>query len=235
MKLMVIHGQYPPEELEPRRRLVLQAASPGTEIEYSEIVGDIFKLSHNADDELLCMLAGPQVVEKAREAQNLGFDAVIFYGTLDIGVDAARSQVDIPVVGMGRSGFCIAANLATRISVIVYQSTMIPNAWKFIREIGLKDFVTSVRAVDIAVKDLAAEEKAFKEALIKLGRIAVKEEDAEIIVPRGISMVPYHFSAEEISSEVGVPVMDCVVAGIKTAEMLVNMGMKNSRKAYPRH
>jgi Asp/Glu/hydantoin racemase len=48
-------------------------------------------------------------------------------------------------------------------------------------------------------------------------------------------MVPYHFSAEEISSEVGVPVMDCVVAGIKTAEMLVKMGMKNSRKAYPRH
>jgi len=233
MKLMVVHGQYSPEELKLRFGHVLAAASPGTEIEFTQISGDIFELSHNADNELLSMLAGPQVVQKAREAQKRGFDALVPYGTLDLGVDAARAQVDIPIVGMGRSGLCLAANMATRIAVLIYQSTMIPNTWKFIREIGLKDLVCSVRAVDISLKHLTAQSDALKENLIRLGRLAVEKDEAEVIVPRGVSMIPNHCSAEEISREVGIPIVNCVAAAIKTAETMVSMGLKNSRKAYP--
>ena len=230
MRIMVVHGQYPPEELGLRRRQILEAVSPGTEIEFIEIKGDIFNLTHNADNELLSMLAGPQVVQKACEAEERGFDAVLVYGTLDFGVDAARSRVDIPVVGMGCSSFCAAANLANRIAVIAYQSIMISDTWKFIREIGFKDFVTSVRAVDISIKDMATQREILKETFIKLARRAVVEEGVEMIVPRGISIIPIYFSAEEISQEAQVPVIDCVVAGVKTAEMLVTMGVKNRRK-----
>jgi allantoin racemase len=134
---------------------------------------------------------------------------------------------------MGRSGFCVAANLATRIAVIIYQSTMIPNTRKFIREIGLGEFVTSVRAVDIPLGEMTDKSKVLKERLIELGRMAAAQDDAEIIVPRGVTMVPNHCSAEELSREVGLPVIDCVAASVKTAEMLVSMGLRNSRKAYP--
>ena len=233
MKLLVVHGQYTPAELELRRKHVLAAASPETVVEFTEVRGDVFQLSHNADNEILGMLAGPQVVEKAIEAQKLGYDAVIPYGTLDLGVDAARCHVDIPVVGMGRSGFCVAANMATRIAVIIYQSTMIPNTWKFIREINLQNFVTSIRAVDVSLKDLTAEEDLLQKRLVELGRRAVLEEDAEVIVPRGVSMVPNHSSPHELSEQVGIPVISCVAAGIKTAEMLASMRLHNSRKAYP--
>ena len=234
MKLMVIHGQYPPEEVEVRRKHVLETASSETKIEFFEIGEDIFALSHNADDELISMLAGPRLVEKAQEAEKSGFHAVLAYGTLDFGVDAACSRVEIPVVGMGRSAFCVAANVASRIAVIAYQSTMIPNTWKYIRAIGLQGFVTSVRAVDISLKHMSAQREILKEAFIKLARRAATEEGAEIIVPRGISIVPRYFSAEEISKEAQIPVIDCVAAGVKTVEMMVSMGMKNSRKVYSR-
>lgn len=233
MKIMVIHGQYPRAEVELRRKHVLAAASQGTEIEFAEIKGDIFGLSHNADTELLSMLAGPQIVEMAKEAQKRGFDAVVPYGGLDIAVDAARYQVDIPVVGMGRSGLCIAANMATRFCAIVYQNHAIPGAWKFIRQIGFKEFVTSVRSVDISLKDMTAQGNLLKERLFELGRRVVLEEGAEALVMKGVSIVPNYCSAEELSKEVNVPVINCVAAGIKMAEMLVNMELRNSRKAYP--
>jgi len=233
MKLLVIHGQYEKAEKELRFKHVVAAASLGTKIEFEEIKGDVFRFTRNADNEMLIMMAGPQVVEKAKEAQASGYDAVIPYGTLDIGVDAARYQVDIPVVGMGRSGFCLAANIATRIAVFVYQRTMIPNTRKFIREIGMTNFVTSIRAIDIPLGEMTDQREVLKKRLIKLGKQVILDEDAEIILPRGVTMVPNHLSAKELSLKVGVPVIDCVAASIKTAEMLVNMGIRNSRKAYP--
>ena len=74
MKLMVVQGEYTAAEIELRRRLLLATASPDTEVEFAQIKGDIFQLSHYTDNELLIMLAGPQVVEKAKEAQERGFD-----------------------------------------------------------------------------------------------------------------------------------------------------------------
>ena len=110
---------------------------------------------------------------------------------------------------------------------------MIPNARKFVREIALNNFVVSIRAVDIPLRDLAGQSTAMKEKLIQLGKLTVEKEEAEVIVIRGVSRVPNHCSAEEIAREVGVPVIDCVAAAIKAAESMVAMGLKNSRKAYP--
>jgi len=231
MKIMVVHVQYPPQGLEQRHRHVLDAASPGTEIVFSEIKGELFKLAGNT--ELLRMLAGPQVVEKAKEAQDLGFDAVVPYGGLDLGVDAARCYVDIPVVGMGRSGLAMAANLASRIAVIVYGVTSVPAIRKFIRETGLGDFVVAVEPVDIKLNDMTPDNETFRQSLAEAGRRIVKEHSAEIIVPLGTSFLPACKFATEIGKEVGVPFVNCVAAGLKTAEMLVNLGLQHSRKAYP--
>ncbi len=233
MKLMYIFPQYPPGKLEERQKTVLAGASPGTEIEFAEAKVDVFEVTQHKGNYMLSMLAGLQVVEKAKEAQERGFDAVLPWGTLDFGVDAARQLVDIPVVPMARTGFCLAASLASRIAVIVYLSYMIPDTWQFIRGIGFQDFVTSVRAVDMNQKEMIAQRDVLKERLIRLGKRAVEEEDAEVIITRGVSMVPVYCSAEEITREVGVPVLDLVALQVKIAEMWVSMGVGNSRKAYP--
>jgi len=233
MKLMVIHGEYSPSELELRRNWVLEAASPETQVTFDHISGNVPESVRSISSELLSMLAGPQVVKKAQEAQEGGFDAVLPYGGLDLGVEAARYEVDIPVVGMFRNGFCLAAHLATRIAVIIYDSSMIPDTWKYIRQIGLTDFVTSIRGADIRLKDMNAQRDLVKERLVELGRQAVAEEDAEIILPRGTTFVPTQRLANEVGDELGVPVISLVAAGVKTAEMLVSLGLHNSRMAYP--
>jgi len=155
---------------------------------------------------------------------------VMPYGALDFGVDIARRQVRIPVVGMGRASLCLAAGLASRIVVLVYQRASIPYARKFIREIGLQDFVTSVRALNMPLKDLTGQRDLLKERLVALGKQVVAEEDAEIIVPRGSSLISDPVWAEEISRAAGVPFVDPVAVGVRTAETLASMKLLNIRR-----
>lgn len=235
MKFMMAIGQYDTaEQAEERRKAVLAAASPGTDIEFAEVKADVFELTRNAGNEMMTMVMGPQYVARAREAQERGFDAFLPWCTLDMGVDTARTLVDIPVVPMGRAGLSLASLLATRIAVFVYMSHMVPGTWRFIRQLNFENFVTSVRAVDMNQQEMIARRDVLKERLISLGKRVAAEEDAEVIVPLGVSLVPVYCSPEEISRGAGVPVLDLVAAQVKFAEMLVSMGVGNSRKAYPR-
>lgn len=232
MKILCVHVQYPPAAREQRRNHVLEAASAGTQVEFREIQGELFKLAGNT--ELIRNITAPQVVEAAKEAERLGFDAVLPYGGLDLGVDAARCYVDIPVVGMGRSGLSLAANMTSRIAVMVYGVTSIPAIRKFVRETGLGDFVVVIEPVDVRVPDMLPGNAAFRDALLAAGRRVAREEGAEAIVPLGTSFLPTNAFAAEMSAAAGIPFINCVAAGLKAAETMVAMGLRNSRLAYPR-
>jgi allantoin racemase len=231
MKIKVVHVEYPPAALKQRQQHVLEGASPGTEISFSEIKGELFKLTGNT--ELLRMLTGPQVLEKAREAQAEGCDAVLPYGGLDLGVDVARHYVDIPVIGMGRSGLSIAANMATRIGVILYRNSSVPAIRKLVREFGFASQVCAIERFDLHVTEMVPDNAAFKRKVIEEGRRLVREQHVEVIVPLGTSFLPTNAFAAEVSAEVGVPFINCVTAGVKMAEVAVRMGLRVSRVAYP--
>jgi allantoin racemase len=231
MKIMVVHVQYPPAALKQRQNHVLECASPGTEIAFSEIKGELFKLTGNT--ELLRMVTGPQVVEKAKEAERQGFDAVVPYGGLDLGVDAARHYVDIPVVGMGRSALALAATMATRIAVLVYANSSAPAIRKLVREAGFTDFVCAVERIPLHVTQMTPDNPEFRSALVATSRQIVEAHSVEAIVPFGTSLLTNLAFTAAISNEVGVPFIDSVAAGIKTAEVLVGLGLGNSRAAYP--
>src|SRR5262245_59375704 len=233
MTIMVIHAEYPAAALNQPQAHAREVASPGTELSFSSLNGELFKLTGNTD--LLRMLTGPQVVEKAKQAQAAGFDAVVPYGGLDLGVDAARHYVDIPVVGMGRSGLAIASTIATRIAVILYRNSSAPAVRRLIREIGFEHAVCTVERVDLHVTEMVPDNEAFKRKVIEEGRRIVRESAAEAIVPLGTSFLPTNAFAAEVSAEVGVPFINCVTAGIKMAEVAVAMKLGNSRVAYPRN
>jgi hypothetical protein len=64
MKLMVVMGEYPPEEDERRRQAVLKCASPGTEIGFGVIKATFFRRSNSQVNSLS---AGPLVAEIAQK------------------------------------------------------------------------------------------------------------------------------------------------------------------------
>ena len=93
MKIMVVMGEYPPEENERRRQAVLNCSSPGTDIGFAVIKATFFRRSNSQVNSLS---AGPLVAEVAVKAEADGYDAVVPFGTLDAGVELARNLVRIP-------------------------------------------------------------------------------------------------------------------------------------------
>jgi allantoin racemase len=222
-------GEYPPAEAERRQQAVLACASPDTRIEFGIMKTSLFG-AHN--DQVSALLAAPLVAEIAQRAEADGFDAVVPFGSLDIGVELARNLVRIPVVGAGQSVLHLAAQLSSRIGVIIYTELNIPFVRKNIQAWGLLDVVAAIRAVNIPLEELTTQRASLRERFVDLGRGLIEQEGVEVIVPLGVTMV-VQYSAPELSAALGVPVLDTVAASIHTAETMVRMGLVHSLKTYP--
>lgn len=231
MKIMVVMGEYPPEETERRRQAVRQCASPGTEIGFGVIGATFFR---RANAQMNALLAGPLVAEVAQKAAADGFDAVVPFGTLDAGVELARNLVRIPVVGAGQSVMHLGVQLSNRLGVVAYEKSSIPFMRKQMHSWKVLDSVVGIRAVEIALLDSTVNRAAMRERFVKKAKELIDDSDAEIIVPMGVTMVPVHYSAAEFSDELGVPVLDALATSIQTAEMMVRTGTTHSRRTYPR-
>jgi allantoin racemase len=230
MKIMVVMGEYPPEEGERRRQAVLKCASPGTDIDFSVIKATFFRRSNSQVNSLS---AGPLVAEVAQKAEADGYDAVVPFGTLDAGVELARNLVRIPVVGAGQSVMHLAVQLSNRLGVIAYEEKSIPFMRKQMHAWRVSDSVVAIRSVEIPLAESTKNRDAMRDRFIKIGRDLIDHHDAEIIVPMGVTMVPVQYSPQEFEKELGVPVMDALKTSIQTAEIMVRMGLAHSTKTYP--
>ena len=230
MKLMVVMGEYPPEEDERRRQAVLKCASPGTEIGFGVIKATFFRRSNAQVNSLS---AGPLVAEIAQKAETDGYDALVPFGTLDAGVELARNLVRIPIVGAGQSVLHLGAQLSSRLGVIAYEDKSIPFMRKQMYAWRVADSVVAIRGIGIPLPESTKSRGAMRERFIKVARDLIDNNDAEIIVPMGVTMVPVQYSPKEFEEELGVPVMDALKTSIQTAEMMVRTGLTHSSKTYP--
>jgi allantoin racemase len=226
---MVVLGAYPPAELERRKLAIERSASPGTEIVLGIIDATVFRRSNS---EVNALTAGPLVAAKAKEAEEAGIDAVVPFGTLDIGVELARHLVHIPVVGAAQSTFHVAATLSHRIGVISYERTSTPFTQKNARLWGVEDLIASYQSIEVPLVASGGEHESIRERLVAAARRCLAD-GAEIIFPQGVTMVPVHYSAGEIAEEIGAPVLDALAISIQTAEMMVRTGLRHSPLTYP--
>lgn len=232
MRITVLLGRYPPQESAIRQEAVMRCVRPSTDVEFVDL-GTTFFSRHGGA--VAAGLAAPEVCRAAVDAERGGSDAVVVFGSLDAGIQAASHLVDIPVIGSGRVGYNVAAMLGHRITSIVYTDNSIPYARSLIRQYGLESRVVSVLSVGIALTDLseAARTGDLFRRLGELGHLAVHRDCAEVLFPQGVSMVPIHCDAGSLSRSVGIPVVDGLAAGMRMAEFFVDTGVTNSRVAYP--
>ena len=55
-----------------------------------------------------------------------------------------------------------------------------------------------------------------------------------MIIVHGITQCPVHMKADWLSKELGVPVVEGIGAPIRMAAMLAGLGLKHSRKRWPK-
>jgi len=92
------------------------------------------------------IMAEPFAVEKIKEGEERGFDAVAISCMCDCGLHPGRELVEIPVTGAFESSVLLASSLGQKFSIVTISKGIIPLFQSLIRSIGLEANNTSFRA-----------------------------------------------------------------------------------------
>lgn len=176
-------------------------------------------------------MAAPGILEKVREAEKEGFDAVIIDCMGDPALEAAKEIVDIPVVGPAQSSMAIASTLGDKFSVVTVLDRLIPLIWREIKDYGYEGQVASVRSVEVPVLELEEKRAEVKAALLRESKKAIEEDGADTIILGCTGLIGM---ARELQEALKVPVVDPGVAPVKLAEILVDLKLSQSKAVFPK-
>ena len=84
------------------------------------------------------------------------------------------------------------------------------------------------------LKDIGANKDEMIENFVAAARSLIDGDGADVIIAHGITQCPVHMKADWVSKELGVPVVEGIGAPIRMAAMLAGLGLKHSRKRWPK-
>jgi allantoin racemase len=216
---------------EERRRYLQDAASPGVRVErltdYEASVPRPDTIESLYDEALLA----PWTVEMCIEAERRGYDAVVTGCAGDPGVEAAREQVRIPVIGPGEASFYAAAMLGYTFAVLSPLDSTVRPTWSLVRHVGLRERCVAVRAVNCSVTELRSGGSDVMSKLLAVARRCIDEDGADVLVLACASMS--HVFGDALAAALPVPVVNVLRVSVRMAEMLVGSRLTHSKVAYP--
>lgn len=171
-------------------------------------------------------LSLPGLLAAIARADEAGADAHIIACFDDTGLDAARSLVDAPVIGIGEAAYHVATLVAGRFSVITTLSRSIPVLEQNLLRYGLAVRCGSVRASEVQVLALENADSRARDRISAEIAAAIRDDRAETIVLGCAGMADL---AASLSEEHGVPVIEGVSAAVRLSESLVALGLSTSR------
>lgn len=152
------------------------AAAPGTRLAIENIVAG----SPFIENKYHSAINAPHVIDLIRKAEQDGFDAVYVCDMDMCGVDAARTQVRIPVQG-GFSTSIPQAISFGRFSIISIVSDAAEMQMEYACRFGGRENLASIRHTDLRVSELVEPEKVFEKVYDEVLR-AIDEDRAKSIV-----------------------------------------------------
>lgn len=225
-------GDYPGEERERREKVALSYSTDAIEVGIVPVTGITAYKAGNSPAEL--QLVAPAFINAFRTAEQQGYDAAVPLGTLDLAVDAARSVVDIPIVGPAEAMLHIACLLGDRFGVLVYSNSSLILCRRIVKQYGMTHKIAGWKTSGFALPDIVANREQFVANFVSRARQLVDEDGADVLLPMGITQCPVHIRPDWLSDQLGVPVVEGIGAPIRLAAMLSGLGLRHSRKHWPR-
>ncbi len=215
------------QELERRRKFLNAICSSGSQIDVLAVTEGPLSIESYYDE----FISVPETLKLIVDVERRGYDAGIIGCYGDPGIDAARELVRIPVVGPGESAMLVACCLAEKFSIITVLPNALPALRKQVRALGLESHLASVRSIGIPVLELRARFEEAKKAMIEEGSRAIDNDDAHALI-LGCMSEGFLGVAEEMSRNLGVPVVNPVKVSVKMAELLVGSQLTHSPLTY---
>src|SRR5713101_564763 len=229
-RVAFVIGDYPPDELKRRSDTALSYASAEVEVGIVSVKATPYYIG-NAPD--LLGIAVPPFIDAFRDAEKQGYDAVVPLGTLDLGVDAGRCVVNIPVVGPSESMLHIASMLRRRFGILMYDDFVLPLGYRMVERFNMMHKVIGWRTCGFELPDIIANREKVVGTFVDKARELVKM-GADVILPMGITQCPVHIKPDWLMKELGVPVVEGIGSPIRMAAMMAGLGLRHSRKRWPK-
>lgn len=162
-----------------------------------------------------------RTVRIARDCATQGIDALVLGCFYDPTLEDAREISGATlVVAPCQASLQVAAHLANRFSIIVGRNKWMEQMRARVQGYGAGDRLASMRPLGMGVDEFQQDHAVTRRRIIEQAHRAVDEDGAEAII-LGCTIEFGFF--EEVQREVGVPVIDPVVAAFKVAEAMAGM------------
>lgn len=222
-KILVINPNTAQETAEQMQAACRKIASPGTVVDATYIQANAAFASHKVFsyvDLSICTVETVKIAWKKRKDYN----GMIVAGFSDVGVDAMKEILDIPVLGIAEASYHVASLLGHRFGVLTGTSKWTPPKHDYIRALGLESKAVSFRSY--SEWDDSDSSVALEDRLLAAARLAVHEDGAEVIILGGGPLVGF---GKIIEAKLGVPVIDPTLATFKLMEGLIDLGYTQSK------
>ena len=144
----------------------------------------------------------------------------------DTGLRGARELLDIPVVGMTEAGLLTACMLGGRIGVIVFGRRVLPMYQEIVASYGLAGRIAAWRVLESTAAYARGAHAELDREIVAAANDLVQRDFAETVILTGAVMagVPARLQAD-----VAVPLIDCLVCGVRQAELLASLELPKPR------
>ena len=167
----------------------------------------------------------PFIIERIKKANHEEYDAAIIACFCDPGLEAAREESNILVMGIAETSFHIAAILGHKFTILTPLAHRIPCKEQDVRRYKIEHALASVRPLGLTVTETDLEPEKTEKRILEAAQIAVEKDGAEVLI---LGCAGMHY-ADLIEKELGVVVLDPTPLTFKICEALVDAGLKHSK------
>lgn len=161
------------------------------------------------------------ILHLVMEAEQQGFDAAVIGCFYDVGLEAAREVAErMVVVAPCEASVYLASTLGHKFSIIVGRRKWIPEMMENVYRYGMGEKLASFKSVDLGVLEFHQDEAETARRFMEVGRQAIERDGAEVLVLGCTATYGFY---RELQEELGVPVIDSMIAAFKTAEFAADL------------
>ncbi|MCY0906602.1 aspartate/glutamate racemase family protein [Arthrobacter sp. H14-L1] len=215
MKLLVVNPNISHDVTELIRAEAERSATPGTEL----IVDTAGYGVEYIETRFESLIAAGAVAELIAEHRGT-VDGVLVAAFGDPGLPALKELVNVPVIGITEAALCAAALQGQRMSIIAISDRI--RAWyrDCVEQFGFGQRLASIRSIKQVLGNIGTVQDDFGPTLVELARLAVAEDGADVVILAG---APLAGLARDVASDIPVPVVDGIGAGIRLAEAVIGL------------
>lgn len=195
-----------------RRESILNSFSAETDhVDVADVDAGPETIESVSDEER----AAPHLVELGANLES-DYDAFIIGCYSDLGIHQLRKAVSTPIIGPVRASFAVASSLSDSFGLLTLNEDVLTSFETKADEVGLKEELSDLAAVDIHVKKIINQPNDALESFAN----TASSMDVEILIP-GCMSFSFLFAEKEITEIGEKTIVNPLFASVRIAESLI--------------